>query len=143
MLHWEMKEAEGLIMSTAYRHRLPAGGALAVDRDPFAHMEDFHAAIGDAGPELEFGQGVGHRVIVFGDFDVVVETGAALFPFGVLVGLGRQGFEGRPVELLEQLAAAGAEGRGRGGRRRCIFGSGSSSCQPLSMRPWIRRARAG
>ncbi len=36
LLHWEMRAADGLIMSMADRHRLPAGGALAVDRDPFA-----------------------------------------------------------------------------------------------------------
>ena len=36
LLHWEMVQADGLIMQTAYKHRLPAGGALAVDRDPFA-----------------------------------------------------------------------------------------------------------
>jgi methylenetetrahydrofolate--tRNA-(uracil-5-)-methyltransferase len=36
LLHWEMRAAGGLIMATADRHRLPAGGALAVDRDPFA-----------------------------------------------------------------------------------------------------------
>ncbi len=36
LLHWEMRAADGLIMSTADAHRLPAGGALAVDRDPFA-----------------------------------------------------------------------------------------------------------
>ncbi|WP_306116391.1 MULTISPECIES: methylenetetrahydrofolate--tRNA-(uracil(54)-C(5))-methyltransferase (FADH(2)-oxidizing) TrmFO [unclassified Roseovarius] len=36
LLHWEMRAAGGLIMRTADQHRLPAGGALAVDRDPFA-----------------------------------------------------------------------------------------------------------
>ena len=36
LLHWEMRAAGGLIMDMATRHRLPAGGALAVDRDPFA-----------------------------------------------------------------------------------------------------------
>ncbi|MFC4668408.1 methylenetetrahydrofolate--tRNA-(uracil(54)-C(5))-methyltransferase (FADH(2)-oxidizing) TrmFO [Seohaeicola nanhaiensis] len=36
LLHWEMRAAGGLIMATADLHRLPAGGALAVDRDPFA-----------------------------------------------------------------------------------------------------------
>jgi len=36
LLHWEMRAANGLIMQMAARHRLPAGGALAVDRDPFA-----------------------------------------------------------------------------------------------------------
>jgi methylenetetrahydrofolate--tRNA-(uracil-5-)-methyltransferase len=36
LLHWEMRAAGGLIMRTADAHRLPAGGALAVDRDAFA-----------------------------------------------------------------------------------------------------------
>ncbi|MDQ2068000.1 methylenetetrahydrofolate--tRNA-(uracil(54)-C(5))-methyltransferase (FADH(2)-oxidizing) TrmFO [Xinfangfangia sp. CPCC 101601] len=36
LLHWEMRTAGGLVMRTAQKHRLPAGGALAVDRDPFA-----------------------------------------------------------------------------------------------------------
>lgn len=36
LLHWEMRAANGLIMAKAEKHRLPAGGALAVDRDPFA-----------------------------------------------------------------------------------------------------------
>jgi methylenetetrahydrofolate--tRNA-(uracil-5-)-methyltransferase len=36
LLHWEMRTAGGLVMDMAEKHRLPAGGALAVDRDPFA-----------------------------------------------------------------------------------------------------------
>ena len=36
LLHWEMLQAEGVIIQTAYEHRLPAGGALAVDRKVFA-----------------------------------------------------------------------------------------------------------
>ncbi|MCC5959975.1 MAG: methylenetetrahydrofolate--tRNA-(uracil(54)-C(5))-methyltransferase (FADH(2)-oxidizing) TrmFO [Rhodobacteraceae bacterium] len=36
LLHWEMRAAGGLIMDMADRHALPAGGALAVDRDAFA-----------------------------------------------------------------------------------------------------------
>jgi methylenetetrahydrofolate--tRNA-(uracil-5-)-methyltransferase len=36
LLHWEMRSAGGLIMEMADRHRIPAGGALAVDRDAFA-----------------------------------------------------------------------------------------------------------
>jgi methylenetetrahydrofolate--tRNA-(uracil-5-)-methyltransferase len=36
LLHWEMREAGGLIIDTAHKHRLPAGGALAVDRDAFS-----------------------------------------------------------------------------------------------------------
>ena len=36
LLHWEMGAANGLLMETARKHRLPAGGALAVDRDAFS-----------------------------------------------------------------------------------------------------------
>lgn len=36
LLHWEMRQAGGLIMAMADRHRLPAGGALAVDREAFS-----------------------------------------------------------------------------------------------------------
>ena len=36
LLHWEMRAANGLIMAMAEQHRLPAGGALAVDREAFA-----------------------------------------------------------------------------------------------------------
>jgi methylenetetrahydrofolate--tRNA-(uracil-5-)-methyltransferase len=36
LLHWEMGAANGLIMQMARAHKLPAGGALAVDRDAFA-----------------------------------------------------------------------------------------------------------
>jgi methylenetetrahydrofolate--tRNA-(uracil-5-)-methyltransferase len=38
LLHWEMRAANGLIMAAAEKHRLPAGGALAVDRDAFAEF---------------------------------------------------------------------------------------------------------
>ena len=36
LLHWEMRQAGGLIMEMGDAHRLPAGGALAVDRERFA-----------------------------------------------------------------------------------------------------------
>src|SRR6202789_865964 len=36
LLHEEMRRAGSLIMRTADAHRLPAGGALAVDRVPFS-----------------------------------------------------------------------------------------------------------
>ena len=36
LLHWEMRAAGGLIMATADTHALPAGGALAVDREAFS-----------------------------------------------------------------------------------------------------------
>ena len=36
LLHWEMRAAGSIVMEMAARHRLPAGGALAVDRAAFA-----------------------------------------------------------------------------------------------------------
>ncbi len=36
LLHWEMRKADSLIMEMADAHRLPAGGALAVDREAFS-----------------------------------------------------------------------------------------------------------
>ncbi len=36
LLHWEMREAGSLIMQTADRNQVPAGGALAVDRGAFS-----------------------------------------------------------------------------------------------------------
>jgi methylenetetrahydrofolate--tRNA-(uracil-5-)-methyltransferase len=36
LLHWEMRAAGGLIMGMGDTHALPAGGALAVDRDAFS-----------------------------------------------------------------------------------------------------------
>jgi methylenetetrahydrofolate--tRNA-(uracil-5-)-methyltransferase len=36
LLHWEMRQANSLIMAVAGRHQVPAGGALAVDRDGFS-----------------------------------------------------------------------------------------------------------
>ena len=36
LLHWEMRQAGGLVMATADRHSLPAGSALAIDRVPFS-----------------------------------------------------------------------------------------------------------
>ncbi|MEC8631173.1 MAG: methylenetetrahydrofolate--tRNA-(uracil(54)-C(5))-methyltransferase (FADH(2)-oxidizing) TrmFO [Pseudomonadota bacterium] len=37
LLHWEMRQANGLLMEMADVHQLPAGGALAVDRDAFSN----------------------------------------------------------------------------------------------------------
>lgn len=36
LLHWEMRASGSLIMATADRHQVPAGGALAVDRESFS-----------------------------------------------------------------------------------------------------------
>ena len=70
LLHWEMRAANGLIMAMADKHRLPAGGALAVDRDPFA--ESVTAALMDhPNVSVEYGEiselpSDGHWIIATG-----------------------------------------------------------------------------
>jgi hypothetical protein len=43
------------------------------------------------------------------DLDVVIEPDAALLPFGVHVGLGRQRLERCPLDIIEQPASARAQ----------------------------------
>ncbi|MEO0634229.1 MAG: methylenetetrahydrofolate--tRNA-(uracil(54)-C(5))-methyltransferase (FADH(2)-oxidizing) TrmFO, partial [Pseudomonadota bacterium] len=55
LLHWEMRAADGLIMATADQHRLPAGGALAVDREPFAQSVT-NALVAHPNISVEYGE---------------------------------------------------------------------------------------
>ncbi|MFZ1727754.1 MAG: methylenetetrahydrofolate--tRNA-(uracil(54)-C(5))-methyltransferase (FADH(2)-oxidizing) TrmFO [Albidovulum sp.] len=70
LLHWEMRAADGLIMEMAARHRLPAGGALAVDRDPFARSVTArlraHPLISVSGEEVVELPSSGHWIIATG-----------------------------------------------------------------------------
>ncbi len=54
LLHEEMRRAGSLIMQAADRHKLPAGGALAVDRDAFAAEVTERLA---AHPRIEIARG--------------------------------------------------------------------------------------
>ena len=83
----------------------PAAGSAHMGGDALTVMEDLDGALGDPGPELLFGQGMGHRIVMLGDLDMIIETGAALLPFGVLVCLARQRLQRRLIECLEQLPA--------------------------------------
>ncbi|MBZ8119452.1 methylenetetrahydrofolate--tRNA-(uracil(54)-C(5))-methyltransferase (FADH(2)-oxidizing) TrmFO [Roseovarius sp. LXJ103] len=92
LLHWEMRAANGIIMAMADKHRLPAGGALAVDRDPFA--ASVTAAL-RAHPliEVEYGEITdlpisGHWIIATGPLTstalgaaIAAETGAEALAF--------------------------------------------------------------
>ena len=70
LLHWEMRQAGSLIMEMAQRHRLPAGGALAVDRDRFAHSVTAairaHPLITVTGEEITTLPPTGHWIIATG-----------------------------------------------------------------------------
>ena len=92
LLHWEMRAAGGLIMDVANDHRLPAGGALAVDRDPFAEtvtrrLTD-HPKITLQGSEITSLPTEGHWIIATGPLtsgalaeSIRAETGADALAF--------------------------------------------------------------
>ncbi|MEO1688167.1 MAG: methylenetetrahydrofolate--tRNA-(uracil(54)-C(5))-methyltransferase (FADH(2)-oxidizing) TrmFO, partial [Pseudomonadota bacterium] len=76
LLHWEMRKAGGLIMTTGDRHSVPAGGALAVDRIAFS--DDVTARI-EAHPLIEVQRGE----VAWPDPDwssVVIATGPLTSP---------------------------------------------------------------
>ncbi|MDE3237630.1 MAG: methylenetetrahydrofolate--tRNA-(uracil(54)-C(5))-methyltransferase (FADH(2)-oxidizing) TrmFO [Paracoccaceae bacterium] len=70
LLHWEMRAAGGLIMEMADRHSLPAGGALAVDRDAFSQAVTArlraHPRITITGEEVDALPASGHWIIATG-----------------------------------------------------------------------------
>lgn len=69
LLHWEMRSAGSIIMDTAYAHRLPAGGALAVDRDPFAEAVTAKLR---AHPNITI---VGEEITALPDGPTIIATG--------------------------------------------------------------------
>ena len=92
LLHWEMREANGLFMQTAEKRRLPAGGALAVDRDPFAQSVT-DALMAHPNISVEYGEITtlpesGHWIIATGPLTstdlgaaIAAETGAEALAF--------------------------------------------------------------
>jgi methylenetetrahydrofolate--tRNA-(uracil-5-)-methyltransferase len=92
LLHWEMRSANGLIMATADKHRLPAGGALAVDREPFAQTVtdslNSHANISVCYDEITALPDDGHWIFATGPLTssalgqaIQTETGAEALAF--------------------------------------------------------------
>lgn len=92
LLHWEMRAAQGLIMEMAQAHRLPAGGALAVDRDPFAESVTArimaHPLISVSYEEITALPSDGHWIIATGPLTsgtlaqaIKAETGAEALAF--------------------------------------------------------------
>ena len=92
LLHWEMLAAGGLLMQTAHRHRLPAGGALAVDREAFSaavtEAVRAHPLISVSGEEITALPDSGHWIIATGPLTsdalgraIARETGAEALAF--------------------------------------------------------------
>src|SRR6266478_532788 len=77
--------------------------------DAGAAMEHLDGGFG--GPHLDdLADHAGwHRVEVPLNFDMVIRRNAGAPPFGVLIGLGRQRHQGRTIDRIEELAAAGTE----------------------------------
>lgn len=92
LLHWEMRQAGGLIMQAAQNHRLPAGGALAVDRDQFAQSVT-DALLAHPNISVEYGEVTslpesGHWIIATGPLTssalgaaIAAQTGAQALAF--------------------------------------------------------------
>ena len=92
LLHWEMAAADGVIMATARAHRLPAGGALAVDREAFAEAVTAklkaHPMISFESGEITELPSEGHWIIATGPLTsgalaeaIAAETGADSLAF--------------------------------------------------------------
>lgn len=92
LLHWEMRRAGGLIMAAADANSLPAGGALAVDRDAFsAYVTDqiaAHPRITVQSDEITELPAQGHWIIATGPLTsgalgqaIAAETGAEALAF--------------------------------------------------------------
>ncbi|MEM6617961.1 MAG: methylenetetrahydrofolate--tRNA-(uracil(54)-C(5))-methyltransferase (FADH(2)-oxidizing) TrmFO [Pseudomonadota bacterium] len=72
LLHWEMRQAGSILMEAAARFKLPAGGALAVDRDPFAAFVTEKLR---AHPKISVSSGEVTRLPAQGDGPAIVATG--------------------------------------------------------------------
>ena len=113
------------IMPVGFRHvrrdrtvtALEAGALVA--RHPCALVKDFDDLGTEADLKLLLAQGVGHRVIVPFDFEVIVNIDACEFPLRVGIWPRRQWFQGGAVERLKQaLSRAGQFFEGLGIERR-------------------------
>ena len=94
MLEYEMAVVSGRHMFSQ-RRMAPFVRTAPMGRDPFAFVEDFDRGDGEAHVH-----GLAHEAMVDSvemplDFEMIIEMNARLAPFGILIGSGRQRFEGR------------------------------------------------
>ncbi|MDO6584643.1 methylenetetrahydrofolate--tRNA-(uracil(54)-C(5))-methyltransferase (FADH(2)-oxidizing) TrmFO [Salipiger sp. 1_MG-2023] len=92
LLHWEMRRAGGIVMAMAGQHRLPAGGALAVDREAFSQAVTdalmAHPNISRSDEEITALPDSGHWIIATGPLTsdalgqaIAAETGTDALAF--------------------------------------------------------------
>jgi len=75
---------------------------LRTDHLGFGDEARFHGPQGQADLDLLADEGVGDAVVVVVHLYVVVDVHPGLLPLGELVAPAREGFESRPVQLLEE-----------------------------------------
>ncbi len=92
LLHWEMRAAGSLTMEAADTHRLPAGGALAVDREAFSQFVNDRLRglpnVTVVDEEIDALPGEGHWIFATGPLTsealgraIIAETGAERLAF--------------------------------------------------------------
>ena len=77
--------------------------------DPLSLMVDRHGAVGGLDFDFLLDQVVRDGVIVLVVLDVVIDMHPGFFDMGILVRLGRQGPQGRFVQLLELAESCAGE----------------------------------
>ena len=88
---------------------LAIAAAAWMSDDPFAPEQDPDGPRRQ--PRLDRGaqETMRDAVVVEGDLDMIVDADAALLPFRVLIGLGRQRLQRRTIDLFQQAPARHAE----------------------------------
>ena len=71
-----------------------------------ASEEGFHGMLGEPDVELMFDQGIGHRVVMAIDLDVIIDVDPGPFPVGIDVRLNRERLQRRFIQALEARTPA-------------------------------------
>jgi len=96
-------------------HVLGQGGkpaltiASLVTSHPFVFEENFHDGRGQAHLHMLPAKLMGNAVEVIPGLDMVVDVDQTLFPLGILIGGGRQGFESELIDGLEEAPSCAVE----------------------------------
>jgi hypothetical protein len=72
-------------------------------------MEELDHLGAHAHLKLLLDKGIGHRIVVAVDFDMIINVDAGQFPLGIFIGLGREGLQGGAVEHLKKTLSGAGE----------------------------------
>src|SRR5580700_2913063 len=96
------------------RGRTMRHGAAQMRRHALAAQENLDGPGGDPRLNVLADETMRNAVVVLGDLDMIVEIDATALPLRILIGLVRQGQQGRTIELVEELAPAASPPPQRG-----------------------------